>query len=76
MEQWNGKELKKFNIRDRKGFEFLRKFGTKIIIITSENIDILDKNMLNVKNNKNLIKLKIFYNWKIFYVYVVRYMIT
>lgn len=37
----NGVELKKFNTRDGKGIELLRKAGFKVAIITSENTKIV-----------------------------------
>jgi N-acylneuraminate cytidylyltransferase len=51
----NGEEFKKFNTRDGKGFEILRKYGIKTGIITSEDNDI-------VLNRAN--KLKINYLWQ------------
>ncbi|ANS76088.1 acylneuraminate cytidylyltransferase [Paenibacillus yonginensis] len=37
----NGNELKKFNTRDGKGIELLRATGTKVMILTSENRELV-----------------------------------
>ncbi|WP_430929154.1 cytidylyltransferase domain-containing protein [Polaribacter marinivivus] len=44
-----GDELKKFNTRDGKGFELLRKAGVKIGIITSEETSIVSKRSNKLK---------------------------
>lgn len=45
----NGNELKKFNTRDGKGFELLRKAGIKTGIITSENTKIVENRAKKLK---------------------------
>ena len=45
----NGEELKKFNTRDGKGFELLRKSGIKVGIITSENTNIVSNRAKKLK---------------------------
>jgi len=45
----NGDELKKFNTRDGKGFEFLKKAGIKTAIITSENTKIVENRAKKLK---------------------------
>lgn len=45
----NGEELKKFNTRDGKGFELLRKSGIKTGIITSENTKIVSNRAKKLK---------------------------
>ena len=45
----NGDELKKFNTRDGKGFELLRKAGIKTAIITSENTKIVESRAKKLK---------------------------
>jgi len=44
-----GDELKKFNTRDGKGFELLRKSGIKVGIITSENTSLVSKRAEKLK---------------------------
>jgi len=44
-----GDELKKFNTRDGKGFELLRKAGIKTAIITSENTKIVENRAKKLK---------------------------
>jgi YrbI family 3-deoxy-D-manno-octulosonate 8-phosphate phosphatase len=45
----NGKEFKKFNTHDGKGFELLRKAGIKTGIITSENTKIVESRAKKMK---------------------------
>lgn len=45
----NGNELKKFNTRDGKGFELLRRAGIKTGIITSENTKIVENRAKKLK---------------------------
>ena len=45
----DGNELKKFNTRDGKGIELLRKTGIKTAIITSENTKIVEKRAKKLK---------------------------
>jgi N-acylneuraminate cytidylyltransferase len=45
----SGEELKKFNTRDGKGFELLKKKGIKVGIITSENTSIVEKRARKLK---------------------------
>ena len=45
----NGNELKKFNTRDGKGFELLRKVGIKTGIITSENTKLVENRAKKLK---------------------------
>lgn len=45
----NGDELKKFNTRDGKGFEMLKKRGVKVGIITSENTRLVEKRARKLK---------------------------
>jgi len=45
----SGEEVKKFNTRDGKGFELLRKSGIKVGIITSENTDIVSNRAEKLK---------------------------
>jgi len=45
----SGDELKKFNTRDGKGFELLRKAGIKTAIITSENTKIVENRAKKLK---------------------------
>ncbi len=45
----DGNELKKFNTRDGKGFELLRKAGIKTAIITSENTKIVENRARKLK---------------------------
>ena len=45
----NGEELKKFNTRDGKGFELLKKAGIKVGIITSEDTSIVEKRAKKMK---------------------------
>jgi len=45
----NGEEFKKFNTRDGKGFELLRKAGIKTGIITSENTKIVENRAKKMK---------------------------
>jgi len=45
----NGEELKKFNTRDGKGFELLRKSGLKVGIITSEKTNIVSNRAKKLK---------------------------
>ena len=45
----SGEELKKFNTRDGKGFELLKKKGIKVGIITSENTSIVEKRAMKLK---------------------------
>jgi len=45
----NGDELKKFNTRDGKGFDLLRKAGIKTAIITSENTKIVENRAKKLK---------------------------
>ncbi len=45
----HGDELKKFNTRDGKGFELLRKTGIKTAIITSENTNIVERRAAKLK---------------------------
>jgi len=47
----NGDELKKFNTRDGKGFEFLRNKGIKTAIITSEKTKIVENRAKKLKIN-------------------------
>lgn len=63
-----GDELKKFNTRDGKGIELLRKLGIKTAIITSENTKIVEKRakklkvdylFQGVKNDKDIVLQKI-----------------
>ena len=63
-----GDELKKFNTRDGKGIELLRKIGIKTAIITSENTKIVEKRakklkvdylFQGIKNDKDLVLKKI-----------------
>ena len=63
-----GDELKKFNTRDGKGIELIRKIGIKTAIITSENTKIVEKRakklkvdylFQGIKNDKDLVLKKI-----------------
>ena len=45
----SGEELKKFNTRDGKGFELLKKAGIKVGIITSEDTSIVEKRAKKMK---------------------------
>ncbi len=45
----DGKESKKFNTRDGKGFELLKKAGIKVGIITTENTSIVDNRAKKLK---------------------------
>ena len=45
----SGEELKKFNTRDGKGFELLKKAGIKVGIITSEDTSIVEKRAKKLK---------------------------
>lgn len=45
----SGEELKKFNTRDGKGFELLKKTGIKVGIITSENTTIVERRAKKMK---------------------------
>lgn len=45
----SGEELKKFNTRDGKGFELLKKKGIKVGIITSENTSIVENRATKLK---------------------------
>ena len=45
----DGNELKKFNTRDGKGFELLKKAGIKTAIITSENTQIVENRAKKLK---------------------------
>lgn len=45
----SGEELKKFNTRDGKGFELLKKKGLKVGIITSENTKIVERRSNKMK---------------------------
>jgi YrbI family 3-deoxy-D-manno-octulosonate 8-phosphate phosphatase len=45
----NGDELKKFNTRDGKGFELLKKNGIKTAVITSENTKIVENRCKKLK---------------------------
>lgn len=58
-------ELKKFNTRDGKGFEILRNFGIKIMLMTSENISIVKRRaeklqvdylFMGIKDKKNCLE--------------------
>jgi N-acylneuraminate cytidylyltransferase len=44
-----GEVLKKFNARDGKGFEIIRKHGIKVMILTSEDIEIVRKRAEKLK---------------------------
>ena len=45
----SGEELKKFNTRDGKGFELLKKTGVKVGIITSEDTSIVERRAKKMK---------------------------
>jgi len=45
----SGEELKKFNTRDGKGFELLKKAGIKVGIITSEDTTIVERRAKKIK---------------------------
>ncbi|MDN4066447.1 hypothetical protein QYF50_00965 [Paenibacillus vini] len=45
----DGQELKKFNTRDGKGIELLRETGKKVMLLTSENIELVRKRAEKLK---------------------------